>query len=178
MRDTNKMKFGKIILFSLAITILISSTAIAEEVKIIRTLSTTEPAENSEFSVTLNVSGTNVAGIVESIPEGFSYIGTSHPETQTSQSKQKIFFSVIGETEITYRVKAPLSGGGSFTGTWYDPLDKTEGVIANTDVIVKSNYSSKSEAQPQEPESKSTPFLSTVAMIAIIGLSAYCLRDY
>lgn len=164
-------------MFSLAITILISSTAIAEEVRIIRTLSTTEPAANSEFAVTLNISGTDVAGIVENIPEGFSYIGTSHPETQTSQSKQKIVFSVIGETEITYRIKAPLSGSGTFAGTWYDPLNKTEGIIANTDVTVKSNSSSKSEAQPQERESKNAPFLNTVAVIAIIGLSVYCLRD-
>lgn len=145
--------------------------------KIIRTLSITEPAADSEFAVTLNISGTDVAGIVECIPEGFSYIGTSHPETQTSQSKQKIVFSIIGETEITYRVKAPLSGGGTFTGTWYDLLDKTEGTIANTDVTVKSNSPSKSEAQTQEPESKNTPFLSTVVVIATIGLSAYCLRD-
>ncbi|WP_052727281.1 hypothetical protein [Methanosarcina siciliae] len=164
-------------MLSLAITIIISSTANAEDVRIVRTLSTTEPIANSEFAVTLNISGTDVAGIVESMPEGFSYVGTSHPETQTSQSKQKIVFSVIGETEITYRVKAPSSGSGTFTGTWYTPLDEAEGTIPSTVVTVKPDFSIKSEAQPQESESKNTPFLSAVAVIAIISLLAYCLRE-
>jgi PGF-pre-PGF domain-containing protein len=60
-------------------------------------------------------------------------------------SGQKVAFAVIDETEITYRVKAPSSGDGTFTGEWVDLLVLTteleEGkerweTIADTIVIV------------------------------------------
>ncbi|WP_406657664.1 hypothetical protein V7O62_03655 [Methanolobus sp. ZRKC2] len=142
-----KLNFGKMVLFSLIIAILLSSTAIAEEIQVIRTLSTTNPTESSEFIVTLSVSGTDVIGIVENIPEGFSYTSTDHPETQTNQSQQQIIFSLVEETQIVYRVEAPSSGSGKFTGIWYDPLAKTEGAIEDTTVNVKSKSSSTSSSK-------------------------------
>ncbi len=94
----------------------------AKELSVTRSFSTTSPSPNSEFDVMLAISDLNIGGIVETLPEGFSYVSTTHPSDQVSISGQKIAFAVINETEITYKVKAPSSGEGTFTGKWVDLL--------------------------------------------------------
>jgi PGF-pre-PGF domain-containing protein len=63
-----------------------------------------------------------------------------HPADQTDSSGQNIIFSVINDTEIKYRVKAPSSESGTFKGVWDDILNETNGTIADTSVAVKSAY--------------------------------------
>jgi hypothetical protein len=97
-----------------------------------------DPIPGAEFDVKLTISGERplVVGIVETIPEGFDFVSTSHPPDQYDVYGQKIVFAVINETEILYRVKASSSGLGSFTGTWIDMLSDKEGTIRYiTDIV-------------------------------------------
>ena len=97
-----------------------------------------DPIPGAEFDVKLTISGERplVVGIVETIPEGFDFVSTSHTPDQYAVSGQKIAFAVINETEILYRVKASSSGVGSFTGTWIDMLSQKEGSIRDiTDIV-------------------------------------------
>jgi hypothetical protein len=93
-------------------------------------------APDSEFEVKLTITGELplIVGIVETIPEGFGFVSTTSDHCEISG--QEVAFAVIDETEITYWVKAPSSGEGSFTGTWIDMLSDSEGCIADTIVIV------------------------------------------
>ncbi len=94
------------------------------------------PAPLAEFDVRLAITGELplVVGIVETIPEGFSFVSTKYDHYDVSG--QEVAFAVINTTEITYRVKAPSSGEGTFTGTWTDLLSENSGNIADTIVIV------------------------------------------
>ena len=94
------------------------------------------PVPGAEFEVKLTINGELplIVGIVETIPEGFSFVSTTSKDYEVSE--QKVAFAVIDETEITYKVKAPSSGEGSFTGTWIDMLGENEGSIVDTVIIV------------------------------------------
>lgn len=133
-----KVKSVKLVVALLAAVVIaaLAAPAMAEEISITRSLSTTTPSPNSEFDVTLAISGLKIGGIVETIPDGFAYVSTTHPADQTNRSGQNIIFSVINDAEIKYRVKAPSSGSGTFKGVWDDVLNETNGTIADTSVSV------------------------------------------
>jgi uncharacterized membrane protein len=182
-----KIRLERILLCLLILTVCFSSPALAGGTKIVREISTSEPNSNSEFTVTLKISGTNVAGIVEYIPEGFSYIESNHPKDQISRLGQSVIFSVIGESEINYQVKGPSAGEGSFKGIWYDPINETEGVIADTDVsfnaemhVTQSSVDilSSGEKSQKNTEAKSAPFAGLTVSFATIVIAGYYLRRH
>lgn len=181
-----KIRFEKIVFCLLILIYCFISPVVADGAEIVRDASTTEPGSDSEFTITLKISGTDVAGIVEYIPEGFTYVGSEHPEDQVSQSGQNIIFSVIGETEINYQVMAPSSGEGLFTGVWYDPMGEVEGAIADTEVSVNSEIHStqssvnilSSEEETQDEKTETTPFVGLTASIAILIVTGHYLRRH
>jgi len=127
-----------VLLLAFAVTALLAGTAIAvthtEVASVTRSLpDVVEP--NAEFDVTLSINYGElplVVGIVETIPEGYSFVScpTEIPAEQCrlSEDKHKVAFTVIckeGEpaiNEITYRVKAPSAGRGTFEGEFVDLL--------------------------------------------------------
>ena len=110
--------------------------AIESDTYVTRTVSSAVP--DSTFDVMLNITGLQIGGIVETIPDGFVVIRTTHPSNQTYISEQKILFAVVNETVIHYEVRAVSSGSGTFCGTWYDALTETEGEIKDTSVSTRS----------------------------------------
>ncbi|MFZ2070300.1 MAG: PGF-pre-PGF domain-containing protein [Halobacteriota archaeon] len=115
------------LLFTLAATTLLVGTATAmthTEVAGVTRYAPAGPAASEEFEVTLRISGELplVVGIVETIPEGFSFPSSDVSSTPYKVSGQKISFAAIDEAEIKYKVIAPSSGDGTFTGEWADLL--------------------------------------------------------
>ncbi|MEA3488138.1 MAG: PGF-CTERM sorting domain-containing protein, partial [Euryarchaeota archaeon] len=137
-----------------------------------RTLSTVNPAPDSTFEVMLDLSGFQIGGVVETIPEGFTFSSTTHPSNRTYRSGQKVVFVVINETSLKYDVRAPSEGRGTLIGTWYDALNGTTGDIERTDVsvrIAETPTHSPSQTQKQTPApSPSTPGFQ--AVFALTGL--------
>jgi PGF-pre-PGF domain-containing protein len=125
----------------LVATILLLGTVTAvqgTEVTEVKRYAPAGPPPGEEFKVTLRITGELplVAGIVETIPDEFSFVRTTHPAGNYSVSGQKVAFAVINVTEIEYWVMAPSSGEGTFSGTWIDMLSENEGSIADTIVMV------------------------------------------
>lgn len=115
-----------ILLVVLAILIFVISTNSvatikATDTRVTRTSSTTNPNTGAILEVTLNITGLQIGGIVETIPDGFTYVGTDYPSNRTSVSDNKVAFAIINTTRLSYRVKA-LSGRGNFSGIWEDYL--------------------------------------------------------
>jgi len=150
-KDKNKILVLAIpcfVFFSVISAIVVPVMGAGAEVEVeVTRFSPTAPAPDAEFDVTLRISGELplVAGIVETIPEGFVFKGTTHPSDQYKVSGRKVAFAVINETEIKYTVKAPSSGKGTFKGEFVDLLvlspELEEGkerweTIADTMVIV------------------------------------------
>ena len=140
-----------------------------------RTLSTTNPAPGSTFDVMLNLTGFQIGGVVETIPDGFTFIRTTHLSNRTYMSGQKVVFVVINETSLKYNVRAPLEGSGTFSGTWYDALNGTTGDINGTDVSVRIAVTPTPSAMPS-PSPTPTPSPSTPGfkvVFALMGLLVY-----
>ena len=133
-----KGRVKKLVVVLLAVIVLsaLAAPVVAEE-KVTRSVSTTNPAPNEDFDVTLTICF-QIGGIVETIPESFTFVSTTHPPEQYNVSGQNIRFVVINEPEIMYSVKAPSSGSGTFKGLWADVLNETNGTLADMNVAVKS----------------------------------------
>jgi len=147
MNENNKKILAILLLLTIGMMTLVISTssvaltsiaaAKATDTTITRTLSTTTPTPGSTFDVTLDIAGLQIGGVVETIPDGFAFVSTTHPSNQTfNMSGQKVVFVVVNETSIKYKVRAPSEGSGTFGGMWYDALNEKEGNSGSTSVSV------------------------------------------
>jgi|GEM_PF-2375418 len=115
---------------------------------------------SENFDIQLDISDLEVGGIVETLPEGFSYAGSSLPEERIETSGQNVIISVIGDESVTYKVKASSRGSGTFEGIWYDCLNEVEGTIEGSDIQIRSR--SDSGGDDSRSSSTSTPLSSGV----------------
>ncbi|MGB2727856.1 MAG: PGF-pre-PGF domain-containing protein [Halobacteriota archaeon] len=123
-------------------------------------------APDAEFDVTLKISFSgelpSFAAIIETIPEGFSFVSTTQPTDKYVVSGQIVAFAVIDDTVIKYTVRAPSLGEGTFTGKWEDyRSDKKEGKIAGNLVIVGVGGAGAPE-EDVTPTPTPTPVVPTV----------------
>ena len=173
-RSRGKKREGMLVILVIFAAALLCATANAETTKpvvtratVTRTTNTTTPAPGSTFEVTLNLTGTGlqIGGVVETIPDGFAFVRTTHPENQTYTAGQKVVFGVVNETVIKYEVQAPSSEGagattGIFNGEWYNALTKAKGEIGSTSVSVRAGLGAA-----ETPTPTSTPALSPPALV-------------
>ncbi|MDD4252172.1 MAG: hypothetical protein PHT74_03395, partial [Methanoculleus horonobensis] len=101
-----------------------------------RTLSTAEPGAGEVVTVSLAIDGIDLGGVVETLPAGYAFAGTDHPDDRVLVRGQKIGFVVMNETRITYSVTAPASGSGDITGVWENFLGEADGEVAASHVAV------------------------------------------
>jgi hypothetical protein len=141
----------------------------ATDTAVTRTLSTTSPVQGSTFDVMLNITGLQIGGIVETIPDGFAFVSTAHPPNQTHVSGQKVVFVVLNETSINYEVRAPSEGSGTFNGTWYDALKEEEGNIGSTSVFVRG-FAETPSPSPSPTPIPSPPTSGFEVVFALAGL--------
>ncbi|MFZ2070597.1 MAG: hypothetical protein WAV32_03125 [Halobacteriota archaeon] len=153
----------------------ISMLAVAPAADAVRTLSTANPTPDSTFNVMLEIKGFLIGGLVETIPEGFVFVSTTHPSNQTYKSGQKVVFAMINETSINYVVRAPTEGSGTFNGIWYDALNGTTGDIKQTEVSVRIAGTPKPTPGTAATPSPSTPGFKAVLVLTGLLAIAYLL---
>ncbi len=73
---------------------------------------------NGVITVRLVFPEGTIGGVTEEIPSGYEFSGTSHPTNQTLVEDKRIYFAVIGEEEIVYKLKG--TGKTEISGTWID----------------------------------------------------------
>jgi len=135
MRNILTVSWGRVLVFLICISAAFCVVpAWAGDVTVSRDIDPPSVSAGGEVLVTLSIDGMSAGGIVETIPEGFSFVETSHQADKYRISGQKLSFAVIGESEITYRVRAETAGPRTFTGTWNDAVSKKEGTIPQTAV--------------------------------------------
>ncbi len=81
------------------------------------------------LDITLTVTDIPVGGIVETLPDGCTWMETDHPADRTRVSGQQVAFAVIGEEAINYRARGPQDAAEAFTGTWEDLLTGESGTV-------------------------------------------------
>ena len=84
-----------------------------------RSFSPASVAPGGEVVVTINAANYGVGGAVtETLPEGFTYVSSSLPDSQVSVTGQQVRFTLQGDTSLTYTVTAPsVEGSYAFSGT-------------------------------------------------------------
>ena len=155
-----KGKKSAVLLTAMVLAVLVSASPIvAGEAEVVRSLSTTSPSPGDEFTVTLSISGIQIGGIVETIPDGFTF--PEHPSDYQyyEVSGQRIAFAVIDETtEIEYKVVAPSSDIGAFSGFWEDFLNKINGIVQDAD---SDDEEDEEEEEEEDLEATPTPVPSS-----------------
>ena len=83
-----------------------------------------------EIAVSIAASGYGAAAqIVETIPDGFTYVGTDLPGGALDTSGQAVTFVLLGESSFSYTVAAPAETGAyAFSGTLTD-IDQAESAV-------------------------------------------------
>ncbi len=135
MKHTLRLSRGRVsIILICMFAVLCVVPAWAGGITVSRDIDPSSVPAGGEVLVTLSIDGMDAGGIVETIPEGFSFVETSFPADRYHISGQKLIFAVIGESEITYRVRAETADSRVFTGTWNDAVNKEEGTIPPTGI--------------------------------------------
>jgi len=102
---------------------------------------------NEEFQVTVNVANYGAAGqVLEKLPEGFTFVGSTLPEGAVSINGSKVSFLLMTEKSFSYTLKAPASAGTyNFVGILRD-INKNEFSIlpATSSIKVKTSSSGSS----------------------------------
>lgn len=131
----------------------------AEGAEVVRSLSTTSPSIGDEFTVTLSISGIPVGGIIETIPDGFTFPEYPSEYQYYAVSGQRIAFTVleIDEMEIKYKVAASSSDIGTFSGFWEDFLNKINGTVQDADSDEEEDDEEEEEEEEEDVGTTPTP---------------------
>ncbi len=81
--------------------------------------------------------------IVEDLPAGYSFAGTTHLKDGFRLEGQRCIFAVIGEETIRYTLISPDSGCGVLQGEWEDVGSGTKGQIPPSVLSVTGSDSSQ-----------------------------------
>lgn len=133
-RNVTHTRFLMLLLLLFCVTVFIApATAEYTEVNSVARTLPDNSSSNNDLSVVLEINAQEpfVIGIVETIPEGFTFPNdendiTSSCEFELDRNNRKIAFSVVNSSSITYKVIAPSeSGTYTFSGNWVDMLVQT-----------------------------------------------------
>ncbi|WP_332448990.1 hypothetical protein [Methanoculleus sp.] len=158
-------------LFCIALLLMIVPVAVSGA-SVARTLSTTEPGAGEVFEVSLSLEGMALGGVVETLPAGYAFAGTDHPDDRVLVRGQQAGFAVMNETRITYSVRAPATGSGDLTGTWEDFLGESDGAVAASHVAVDGieTVAESGGAYPALPAAQeaASPFAAGAAVAGLL----------
>lgn len=121
-----------------------------------------------EFDVTLTINNITICGIVETLPDSVTYLGTTHPAGQVRVSGDEIAFAVTDETSVTYQVQS--SGQpDDVTGIWIDLLSDESGMVGGGEIEMPAHKPAQTP-----PAEHDTPGFVAMSLIPVV-LAAYML---
>lgn len=121
----------------------------AENVTVSREITPSQASVGDEIQVHLSIDGMSTGGIVETIPDGCTFLSTTCPAEKYGVSGNSVLFSVIDDREITYAVRAQKEGTWTFAGTWDDALNRTDGAIPESLLTVGAGSGTASQASAE-----------------------------
>ena len=149
------------------LAMLILSPPVLGDTGVDRAISEVAP---DEFDVTLTINNITICGIVETLPDGVTYLGTTHPADQIRVSGDEIAFAVTDETSVTYQVRSSASWRpDDITGIWIDLLSDESGMVGGGDIEMPAHKPTQTP-----PSEHNTPGFVAVSLILMV-LAAYML---
>ncbi|WP_292365562.1 MULTISPECIES: hypothetical protein [unclassified Methanoculleus] len=138
-----------------------------------RALSTAEPGNGEIFTASLSIDGIALGGVVETLPAGYVFVATDHPDDRVLVRGQQVAFLVTNDTQITYSVMAPASGSGDITGTWEDFLGESDGQIAASHVAVDGIETAAESGGENPAAPEAAPQFAVVAAAAALLIAGW-----
>lgn len=89
------------------------------------------PEGDGIYRVTLQVSHLPMVGIVETLPEGASYEGSSLPLSQVKIQDRHVAFVIRSQSIVQYTVRSLSSQKMNIGGIWEDLLQGERGYVQN-----------------------------------------------
>ena len=173
------MRFPANRLFCLVLLLMVIP-AMASGSPVTRSLSTAEPGAGEVFTVSLSIEEMTLGGVVETLPDGYTFAGTDLPDDHVLVRGQQVAFAVMNETTITYSVRAPASGSGDITGQWEDFIAESHGQVPASHIAVDGidlpgSTGSNDPAPSTEARAGSpcTPLVAIAGILLGAGLVAY-----
>ena len=157
-------------LFCLVMVLMVVPVA-ASGAPVIRSLSTAEPGEGEVFTVSLSIEGMALGGVVETLPAGYAFVETGHPDDRVLVRGQQVAFAVMNDTAIAYSVRAPAAGSGDITGQWEDFINESDGPTLASHVAVNGIDVAENGGEKPAAQEAASPFavLAAVAALLIAG---------
>lgn len=138
---------------------------------VIRSLSTAEPGEGEVFTVSLSIEGMALGGVVETLPAGYAFVETDHPDDRVLVRGRQVAFAVMNDTAITYSVRAPAAGSGDITGQWEDFINESDGQAAASHVAVDGIETAAESGGDKSPARQAASPFAVVAVVAALLLA-------
>ncbi len=191
MEFDNFNKTIKIILFGLLVISIASPDVVLADPALTVDRQVTGEFEQDELTeVKLIIEGETplFVGIVDTIPEGFSFPEdnkdvSSAAYFKVDRNQGKISFSVTDERELTYNVIPSFSGEAGFEGYWVDMLYQTPELNEGKERwnFVNDPHSKQTKSQvstevSSKSQSQSTPGFGAVLFFISVGLLFISLR--
>ncbi|OPY37800.1 MAG: hypothetical protein A4E35_01082 [Methanoregula sp. PtaU1.Bin051] len=147
---------------------MLGSPVNAADQQIMRTILPVSTGPEESVTVTLTIPPSFFGGVIETLPEGFTFSGTSHAADAVKRDGQTVIFAMTGEREIKYTILMPSAGCGYINGRWEDVGAKTSGTIPATLLVTPgADTSSCTGAQ------KSPGFGIPIILLAVCTIT-YC----
>ncbi|MEA3325384.1 MAG: hypothetical protein U9Q37_09705 [Euryarchaeota archaeon] len=120
-----------------------------------------------EFDVTLTTNNITICGIVETLPDGVTYLGTTHPEGQVRVSGDEIAFAVTNETSVTYQVRS--SGQpDDITGIWVDLLSNESGMVGGGEIGTSAHKPTQTSSPSSEHGTSGFVAVSLILAVLVV----------
>jgi len=155
----------------LAITLVLMICPVtAAQSDIVRHIDDSSRLPGSMVNITLDIPPSFFGGIIEKLPDGFTFEASSHPRDGIRQNGQTVIFALTGEKTVQYTVRVPASGCGVIRGTWENVGTKTSGEIPATAIAVNGTDPSHCSTAPHTPGFSGMAALAACALIGCVFL--------
>lgn len=145
MRMEQHPPFARII-FALCCLFVCCMPAFAADTGISRSVDPVMTDPGGTVTVTIHLPSSFTGVVVENLPAGYSFAGTTHPSNGFRQEGTACIFAVIGEETIQYTLHAPESGCGVLHGQWENVGLGTKGQVPAAVLSVEGSDPSRCSA--------------------------------
>jgi len=152
--------------------LLASPACAAATTEVTRTVTPVSPGAGEAVNVTVIVPPGFIGGIIEELPEGFTYDVATLPKDAVQQNGSTLIIALTGEDRVTYTLHAPASGCGVLTGHWENVKEKTSGTIPETVIAVEGTDSAQCHVPSKAPGFGLTEIAGAllIAVVAVLAL--------
>ncbi|MCK4269908.1 MAG: hypothetical protein KAW93_05455 [Methanogenium sp.] len=132
-------------------------------------------AGDGEYLVTLTPQGIAAGGVVETMPDGVDYTGSSSPESHVRVSGNMVAFVIYESEPLTYTLTSGSETTPEISGVWEDFVTEKTGIVSEGAVSAPVNEPLAGDASGTQ-QSPGFGFIPVVSALLLAVLVCICRR--